>query len=256
MIGVRPSRPEKAFFEKDFYTQFTCEQREKSYSIEHELARMEAAAARASRKIIASARSGSKPDLTQHEKDAWDTYFCSQFMRSPEVRPSDEELGRRRHQLAEDILKQREWSQTAIQNLKHVVSDDEIVSQSNQSIKAGLAIPGDGELLDVIRGKGIRIARIRRASRSFVIGSKPIVKVTPRGHTHLADLAVDAWLPISHDVAVTPASRPGTEEIFEITNNQFVRWLNKAIVDQSTTIAGRSEVLVKSLTKNIQAGTR
>ena len=256
MIGVRRSRPEKAFFEKDFYTRYTYDQADKSYSIEHDLARMEAAAARVVRKIVTSARAGSKPDLTQQEKDDWDGYLCSQMMRIPEVRPSEEELDRLRRQLGENILKQGEWSPTAIRNVKHVVSDAQMVSQSNQNIKASLAIPKDDIILDVIRGKGIRIARIRRASRSFVIGSKPIVKVTPPGHRHLADPAVDAWLPISHDVAVTPASKPGKEEIVEITNNQFVRWLNDEVFNQSIVIAGRSEVLVKSLTKNIQAGAR
>ena len=256
MKGVRRSRPKKAFFEKDFYTQYTYEQADKSYSIEHELGRIEAAAARVVRKIVSSAREGSNPDLIQHEKADWDAYLCSQLTRIPEVRPTDEELDRMRRQLGENILKQKEWSPTAIRNVKHVINDAKIVSQSNQNIRASLAIPGPGELLDVIRGKGIRIARIRRATRSFVIGSKPIVKVTPTGHTNLADTAVDAWLPISHDVAVTPASRPGTEELVEITNNQPVRWLNKAIVKQSIAIAGRSEVLVKSLTKNIQAGAR
>ena len=255
-IGVRRSRPKEAFFENDFYTRYTYDQADKSYSIEHELARMEAAAARAVRKIVTSARAGIKPNLTQHEKDDWDTYFCSQLTRSPEVRPSDEELDRLRRQLGENILKQGEWSPKAIRNVKHVVSDAQMVSQSNQNIKASLAIPGAGELLDVIRSKGIRIAHIRRASRSFVIGSKPIVKVTPPGHTNLSDPAVDAWLPISHDVAVTPASKPGKEEIVEITNSQFVRWLNDEVFKQSIVFAGRSEVLVKSLTNNIHAGTR
>ena len=255
-IGARRSRPEQAFLERHFYTRYTYEHAEKGFSIENELNRMEGAAAPVVRKIATSARAGDQPKLTRQEKDAWDAYFCSQLTRIPEVRPSDEELDRLRSQLAEDILRQREWSPTAIRNLNYVVSDAEMVSQSNQNIKASLAIPKDDRILDVIRGKGIRIARIRRASRSFVIGSKPIVKVTPPGHTHLADPAVYAWLPISHDVAVTPASKPGKEEIVEITNNQFVRWLNDAVFNQSITIAGRSEVLVKSLTKNIQAGAR
>jgi len=42
----------------------------------------------------------------------------------------------------------------------------------------------------------------------------------------------------------------------EVTNNQFVRWLNDEVFNQSTVIAGRSEVLVKSLTKKIHAGVR
>ena len=255
-IGARRSRPEQAFLERHFYTRYTYEHAEKSYSIEHELNRMEDTAAPVVRNIVISARAGEKPNLTQQEKDAWDAYFCSQLTRIPEVRPSDEELRRLRHQVAEDILTQREWSPTAIRNLNYVVNDGEIVSQSNQNIKASLAIPKDDIILNVMRGKGIRIARIRRASRSFIIGSKPIVKVTPPGHTHLADPAVDAWLPISHDVAVTPASKPGKEELVEITNNQFVRWLNDEVFNQSIVIAGRSEVLVKSLTKNIQAGAR
>ena len=251
-IGVRRSRPEKAFFEKDFYTRYTYDQADKTYSIEHELARLEAAAARVVKRIVKSARLGKSPNLTQQEKEDWDSYFCSQLTRIPEVRPSDKEINLLRRQMAESILRDNSLSSRAISNVKQVISNEEMVFQSNQNIKASLAIPKDDRILDVMRGKGMRIARIRRASRSFIIGSKPIVKVTPPGHTDLSDPAVDAWLPISHDVAVTPASKPGKEEIVEFTNNQFVRWLNDEVFNQSIVIAGRSEVLVKSLTKKLR----
>ena len=102
-IGARRSRPEQAFLERHFYTRYTYEHAEKSYSIEHELNRMEGAAARVVRNIVISARAGEKPNLTQQEKDAWDAYFCSQLTRIPEVRPSvrrrtqqtDKPIGRR-----------------------------------------------------------------------------------------------------------------------------------------------------------------
>ncbi len=34
-IGVRRSRPEQAFVQKDFYTRYSYEHADKSYSIEH-----------------------------------------------------------------------------------------------------------------------------------------------------------------------------------------------------------------------------
>ena len=85
-----------------------------------------------------------------------------------------------------------------------------------------------------------------------MIGSKPIVIVRPEANTHLADPSVFAWLPVAYNVAVTPALTAGEVELFEITNNQFVRGLNNATLDQSDAIAGRSRILVESLTKKLR----
>ena len=234
------------------YLQYEYEDGGKSYSIEHDLSRLEGSASVVVKRVLDAAHAGKIPILSPYEKYDWDSYLCSQMTRTPDVRPSDQELDELRRQLAGNILRSRTWSSTAISNVKHVVSDPEMVSQSNQNIRASLAIPKDSRILDVISGKGIRIAWIKKPNKSFVIGSKPIVKVTSEGRTNLADPAVFAWLPVAYDVAVTPALTAGRVELVEITDNRFIRWLNEATLDQSTAIAGRSRALVESLTKKLQ----
>lgn len=250
--GVRISSPKQAFVENNMYLQYAYGGGEKDYSIEHSLSQLEGYASLVIMRVIDAARAGKRPTLSAQEKRSWDTYFCSQLTRTPDVRPSDQELDEARLQIEDDILRSRTLSSTAISNLKHVVSDPEIVSRSNQSVKANLAIPKDSRILDVISGKGILVAWIKRSNRSFVIGSKPIVIVRPEANTHLADPSVFAWLPVAYNVAVTPALTAGEVELFEITNNQFVRGLNNATLDQSDAIAGRSRILVESLTKKLR----
>ena len=250
--GARISSPKQAFVENNMYLQYAYSGGEKDYSIEHALSQLEGSASGVIMRVIDAARTGKCPTLSEEEKRSWDTYFCSQLTRTPDVRPSDQDLDEARLQLADDIIRSNTLSSTAISNLKHVVSDPEIVSQSNQSVRANLAIPNDSRILDVISGKGMLVAWIKRSNRSFVIGSKPIVIVRPEAHTHLADPAVFAWLPVAYDVAVTPALTAGEIKLFEITNNRFVRGLNDATLDQSVTIAGRSQILVESLAKKLR----
>lgn len=61
------------------------------------------------------------------------------------------------------------------------------------------------------------------------------------------DPSVEVWLPIASDVAVTPSLNAGQEKLVPMINYD-VKVLNAAIYEQSTTIAGCSEQLIKSLT--------
>ncbi|VAX18350.1 hypothetical protein MNBD_NITROSPINAE04-21, partial [hydrothermal vent metagenome] len=101
-------------------------------------------------------------------------------------------------------------------------------------------------ILDVLNNKGLGITRISSANKSFIIGSFPVLKLTNDGRTHLSDPTVEAWLPIAHDIIVTPALEKGEEKLVAL-NDKSVRRLNMLFAKQSTTIAGRSEKLIRSL---------
>lgn len=250
---VRRSRIQNAFVENNIYLQYTTDKGRKSYSIEHDLCKIEDAASAVVRKIVDLARKSSQPNLTTQEKQDWDTYFRSQLTRTPDVRPTDEELDAFRHQIADELLRIRPLSPAAISTIEHVTHDTSIVARTNQNIRAQLAIPTGRRLSNVISEKGLLVARITKSNRSFIIGSNSIVKVTTEGRTNLADPDVQAWIPIAHDVAVTPALTSGKEEFVPISDNDFVRWLNEATLNQSTEIAGRSRDLVESITRKLRA---
>ena len=95
--------------------------------------------------------------------------------------------------------------------------------------------------LSLLKNKGLRIGIIRKDTKSFVIGSNPILKMS-----HLADTSSEFWLPIAHDIAITPYGSRHTEEISEL-EDQKVRSLNEKIFEQSTKIAGCSKKLLCSL---------
>ena len=96
-------------------------------------------------------------------------------------------------------------------------------------------------VIKILGASGLRIARIPRPNRSFVIGSYALALVTHRGRSH-------AWLPISHDVAVEPLpGRPWEEEMVELTQDDDIRAINETSFGLSSIVAARSERLLRSL---------
>ena len=114
-----------------------------------------------------------------------------------------------------------------------------------------LAVSGWNE--DIVRGlygKILSVVVIKRTAKSFIIGSNPVVKATCRGRSHLYDSSVEVWLPISRNVAIALSGRgAGQERVLVLKDMAHIRWLNEAISRQSTTIAGCSRELVRSLSR-------
>ena len=96
--------------------------------------------------------------------------------------------------------------------------------------------------------RGVCVAAIKRRNKGFIIGSFPVVKFTEPGRTSLLDPKVELWLPIAHDVAVSPGPFPaGRESVVEVKEDRHIRHINETIFRQSTTIAGLSEKLISSI---------
>ena len=112
---------------------------------------------------------------------------------------------------------------------------------------AALLDPGT-LVLQELESRGLGVIRIRQADKSFVIGSFPIVKLLSADATGFT-LPTQVWFPISHDVAVTPAGRKGSEQFTVVRDEKFIRAINLAVAHQSAAIAGRSEALIASLAK-------
>src|SRR5690606_21001349 len=117
--------------------------------------------------------------------------------------------------------------------------------QESARVKA-IADPG-AVVQAVLNDMGIGVAVIQKPNKSFVIGSKPIVKLNPPGETRLGQPDVEAWLPIAADVAVCPVPGKDKEIIMTLDDDRWLRGFNVAILRESTLIAGRSEALVSSL---------
>lgn len=62
-----------------------------------------------------------------------------------------------------------------------------------------------GTALDVLSAKGLFFARTAR-NRSFLLGSFPVMKLTPIGRSELSDPEVEVWFAIDPNVAIILAS--------------------------------------------------
>jgi hypothetical protein len=101
----------------------------------------------------------------------------------------------------------------------------------------------NNDLLEAHASCGLAILHITAASESFAIDSFSIV--CPEGD--FGDGALGPWLPIASDVAVGPASEPGTVTIIPVAEAACVRRMNKAIAGRSTIFAAASKALVEKL---------
>jgi hypothetical protein len=105
---------------------------------------------------------------------------------------------------------------------------------------------GSGAVLDALATRGIAVVRIENPKKSFVLGSRPVVKLTGNGITHITDPRVELWLPVAADVMIGlgPINR---REVIASPSDTHIRNINEAVSGQSSQIVGRSRALVASL---------
>ena len=253
---VRPSTPAQVFSEKHLYDVFDRDGVRDS-SVELALADIEGQANWIIEKIVSTARAGKLPNLTRGEKSFWDRYFCCQWIRVPDAMRASgvsDLLEAEMRDWVADIFRKYESEGHELTSEDLVILDDSPgLSRRFHNARAQVVLETPEELLSVIGNKGLCVAIITSSKRSFVIGSNPIVRLAPSGQTHLANPNVEAWLPLAHDVAITPALSRGEEKLMEFSEGRIVRELNEATFKQSTAIAGRSRRLVESLARKMLA---
>lgn len=106
------------------------------------------------------------------------------------------------------------------------------------------------EIISLLASKGLTIAIVDDPSKkSFITGDHPVVRMAgPSGSVHLADPNMEAWLPISSDVAVSPGNGHEKEQLIAVSGNE-VRRVNLTLFNQSNIVAARSDKLLHSLSK-------
>ncbi|MDF2797436.1 MAG: hypothetical protein K0R85_180 [Devosia sp.] len=127
-----------------------------------------------------------------------------------------------------------------------MAADDAELERMNRNAMIGSLASSGENVLKVLGGRGLAIIRTTKLTKSFVLGSRPVVKLTPPGTTELSDHSVEMWLPVAPDVAVGVGREPGEELLFDAPD-RFVRGLNEAVLEQSSMLVARSEDLLKSL---------
>jgi Protein of unknown function (DUF4238) len=197
-------------------------------------------------KIVEAARKDKLPQLTRVEKSKWDEFFARQWARTPDAYAKYSESFNFQNEIKSslDFFKQNVRPISLAEHAKF--GDPEYLKKLRKTTFIGSLKLSGGMSQHALGTRGLGIVRISDAKKSFIIGSFPVVKLTLPGRTKLTDPTVEAWLPISYDVAVTPWGLKD-QEAGNIIDGTKVRELNLFVCAQSTEIAGRSEALLQSL---------
>lgn len=244
--GVLTSGPKKLFHERHLNTRYDKEG-VKDVSVELAFAALEGQANRVIEKIVVAARNRLKPNLASNEKALWDLFFSYQWKRVPDLYRQTRIFDDLDDWLEEFLARYEATVRPLSDDERQAMQDPDVRNRIKQNAKVDATVTPSQEVLRILDQKGLCIAIISKPTKSFVIGSYPIVKLTHPGRAHLADPTVEVWLPIASDIAITPALSAGTEKLVEIKEDRHIRKINEATFKQSTMIAGRSKALIQSL---------
>ena len=240
--GVFVTTPKKLMVENDLYTLFGKSGTERQ-AAEEWFARHEAHAKDVADKIISAVRNDALPRLTPEEKSICHQFHCTTWVRTPDIAAEqDEAFGPFDNDaFLEWCAQECKWGAHDMAIARDFLNNpDNARMTKHDSHVMGVAAPPTPNVIKELEVRGLRIARIAKSSKSFVIGSYALALAKYRGESH-------AWLPLSHDVAVEPYGPAGTETLVELDQDHIVRSINEASFRHSSIVAARSEKLLRSL---------
>jgi hypothetical protein len=241
--GIMTAKPENVFVQGHLYSHINKDG-SKNTALEKYFSYLEGRAAKLIARITTAARMGQVPGLTDSEKSEWDAYIYHQWSRVPDLHAR---TSKNFDSLLRNLVKDFERNIRPLTVAERAdLEKPEAIARIHQNARVSSLRSNSGPAVKAMGNRGLAVAVIRNPKKSFVLGSLPVVKLTPPGRTHIADPAVEVWLPIAADIAVGLGKARGTEIPVPITDRQ-IRNLNEAIFRQSTVIAGRSPELIASL---------
>ena len=246
--GVICTGPANVFVQRDIYNQ-RGEDGSWDVSVEQMLGRLESVANNVVEKIVTAARQRKIPNLTKEEKKVWDEFVYIQWKRVPDVHNKTMSEKEFEERIDIGVNDYEATIRLLTSEERERFNDPSVRSRIQKAARVGAVAAPGGEAVEVLGAKGLLIALVAIPNKSFIIGSHPVVKLNHPGRSYLGDPSVELWLPIAHDVAVTPCFARETERLVEVEKHDDIRYINMAIYSQSTTIAGRSSALISSLAR-------
>ena len=242
---IRRARPAELFHKKHLYSTVSAAGA-KDPVMERFLSLLEFEAAQIIRVIIANVRAGRTPNLSPDQRSIWYFFFLVQWRRTPENQRScmsDAEVTEMLHDILDKVREKLPERASEIEAL----SQPEAIERTIRNVRVQSLLRLSTEVMDVLERRSISILRITNPKKSFIIGSRPVVKMTSPGRTDLNDPSVEMWLPISSDIAMGAGQGGGAVDLHLLSDARPVRQLNEAIAAQSGTVAARSPALVRSI---------
>ncbi|MER9902158.1 hypothetical protein [Mesorhizobium sp. M0130] len=127
------------------------------------------------------------PDV--QEKKVWDLFFYFQWKRTPDSINSTISYVEFEKSLAESVAEfEQRFRPLTDEERKRILSE-----AGKKRLRENARVKAIGDLgavvQTVLNNMGVGIALIRKANKSFVIGSRPVVKLTPPGESRLGQPA-------------------------------------------------------------------
>jgi len=242
---VYRSRPENLFVQGHLYSEITPEGRRRPV-MERRLGVIEDAADAVVNKIVLAARAGAPPQLTTWELDLWYLFMTLQWKRVPDLHQdvtTDADALEIFTSILADVRAALPQFSQALDRMAEPPLRNRMIHNARVS---SLSVSVD--IMDALRSRGLAVLHIASPAKQFVLASRPVLKLTSPGKTHLRHPECEVWLPVASDVAVGLGRGRGEISLHSIGPDD-VRYLNLASAQQSTTICSASPALVRSLSR-------
>lgn len=245
-VTVRRAKPLELFHQNHLYSTLS-ETGTKDPAMEHALSVLESEAVGVVKAILMPVRRGQLPVLSPEQKRLWHIFFLTQWRRTPENQQANISEAEALRMVEETLDELRQAAPHRLAEIE-ALATPEAKARTVRNVRVQtIGQQPSAELMRVLERRGIAILRIAQPKKSFIVGSRPVVKLTAAGRTDLNDPVVEMWLPIASDVAVGVGQGDGKISIHHTLDGRPVRQLNMAIARQSSTIAAGSAELVQSI---------
>jgi len=241
---VRKTGTGQLFFENDLYTRFLADG-SKDVALENFFAAMEGSSASFIGQLADAVRSGKQPALDPGAWNLWDLFFYYHLKRTPgAIKAIGAETG-----FGDDI----KAAAAEIRAIRSEAGQDaaepslEEWIAKNAVVLAQAAKPGEA-LLAQFRTMGLAIYHIDDPQKSFIVGDVPGATATFRVRNGWSRPTL--FLPLTWDIAVGQLAGRRVVEMVPVDREQ-VRRMNVASASRSVVIAGRSEALIASLSRDV-----
>lgn len=242
---VKKAQTQNLFVEKDLYT-FIASTGIKDVALETFFARLEGAGAKFINDLASIVRDNAVPSLDQSAWDFWHQFFYYHLKRTPgAIAAFAENLGFQ-GKVDEAVAKIRQIRIEEGRDPDEAGLAERIFK--NAVVVAQKAAPSQ-EVLKAFNDMGLAIYRIADPKKSFVIGDVPGVTARFR----LSDNRMSPptlFLPLTWDIALGQTTNPKTVDLVRVECEQ-IRRMNIATTARSTLIAGRSDALLRSLSRDV-----
>jgi hypothetical protein len=245
-LGVRDMSPNSLFVRNRQYT-LKMSDGTHDWSLETRYSSLEGYMNLLIKRIVPQVLTGIYPGLSANERDLLDLYVYEQWRRVPELYDrmiSDAEFDA----MLKDSIDEYECKHRPLTPDERQKFASVAYRRAERKRARVLSLSRTtGAPLAILSTKGLFFARTAR-NRSFILGSSPVIKLTPIGQNELDHPQVEVWLAIDPNVAIVLAADNSKGRNI-VMSAEGVRYINRAIAKQSETFAGRDRALVCSIAK-------